>query len=100
MKNIFNYGKGKLTIGLAMALTDGRLGGRLCTESIENIRQSAANVTGIVEANEVVYGINTGFGALCDTMISAEDTSRLQHNLLMSHAVGVGRPIPQEIAKT
>src|SRR5690606_10202288 len=48
----------------------------------------------------VVYGINTGFGPLCDTVISAEDTIQLQRNLLQSHAVGVGAPIPVPIAKT
>jgi len=46
-----------------------------------------------------VYGINTGFGPLCDTHINEEDTSTLQSNLLKSHSVGIGKPIPQEIAK-
>src|SRR6202012_2682196 len=53
----------------------------------------------IVHAQIPVYGINTGFGPLCDTHINEEDTSLLQSNLLKSHSVGVGKPIPQEIAK-
>src|SRR5690606_39038533 len=54
----------------------------------------------MVSHSDAVYGINTGFGPLCDTLISAEDTVHLQHNLLQSHAVGVGAPIPASIAKT
>ena len=48
---------------------------------------------------KTVYGINTGFGPLCTTLISEEDTRKLQHNLLLSHAVGVGDPIPAEISR-
>jgi len=46
-----------------------------------------------------VYGINTGFGPLCDTQISPEDTNLLQKNLLITHAVGVGDPIAKSISK-
>src|SRR5690606_36469681 len=61
---------------------------------------SESYVKDIVNHNEVVYGINTGFGPLCDTLITPQDTANLQHNLLKSHAVGVGKPIPPPIAKT
>lgn len=53
----------------------------------------------MVSHSDVVYGINTGFGPLCDTIISAEDTTLLQHNLLQSHAAGVGDSIPAPVAK-
>jgi histidine ammonia-lyase len=53
----------------------------------------------IVHDHHPVYGINTGFGPLCDTRISEADTSLLQSNLLKSHSVGIGKPIPVEIAK-
>lgn len=100
MENTFNYGQDRLTIGKAIALTRGELQGKLGAETVENINNSAAHVDGIVAHQDIVYGINTGFGPLCDTIISAEDTSTLQHNLLMSHAVGVGQPIAADIAKT
>ena len=45
------------------------------------------------------YGINTGFGPLCTEKISLEDTETLQYNILKSHSVGVGDPIPNRIAK-
>jgi len=45
------------------------------------------------------YGINTGFGALYDKSISANDLGQLQVNLVRSHACGVGEEVPQEIVK-
>jgi len=100
MENTFNYGTDQLTVGKTIALSQGRIKGILGSEAIENIRRSSSHVDGIVADSNIVYGINTGFGPLCDTIISPEDTSRLQHNLLMSHAVGVGKPIAPDIAKT
>ncbi|MEZ4528612.1 MAG: aromatic amino acid lyase, partial [Desulfobacterales bacterium] len=46
-----------------------------------------------------IYGITTGFGALSDVSISAEDTRTLQKNLLMSHAAGVGNPLDEETVR-
>lgn len=53
----------------------------------------------LTEAGGVYYGINTGFGALCNTIISTEDLSQLQRNLVLSHACGMGEEVPQEIVK-
>jgi len=47
----------------------------------------------------VIYGINTGFGSLCNTIIPKEDLSELQYNLLRSHACGTGEFVPLEIVK-
>lgn len=49
--------------------------------------------------NEVIYGINTGFGSLYDRIISREDLGTLQRNLVMSHACGVGEEVPDEIVR-
>lgn len=46
-----------------------------------------------------VYGINTGFGSLCDTTVSKDELSQLQSNLVMSHACGTGSEVPQEVVK-
>lgn len=45
------------------------------------------------------YGINTGFGSLCNVKISGEHLSRLQENLVMSHACGTGEPVQEDIVK-
>lgn len=47
----------------------------------------------------VFYGINTGFGSLCNTQISHDELELLQYNLLRSHACGTGDFVPQEIVK-
>lgn len=96
---MFQYGSGTLTINAIKALSKGGLKGVLTDETRLKIEASAESVAKIVANKKVVYGINTGFGPLCDTRISAEQTMRLQHNLLKSHAVGVGAPIEPHLAK-
>lgn len=49
--------------------------------------------------NQPIYGINTGFGSLCDVKISNENLTHLQENLVMSHACGVGDKVPERIVK-
>lgn len=46
-----------------------------------------------------IYGINTGFGSLCNVKISNENLSQLQENLVKSHACGTGEEVPHEIVK-
>jgi histidine ammonia-lyase len=46
-----------------------------------------------------IYGINTGFGSLCNVKISNENLSQLQENLVKSHACGTGDEVPAEIVK-
>lgn len=50
-------------------------------------------------SKESIYGINTGFGALYNKTIPEKDLEKLQENLVMSHACGVGEEVPQEIVK-
>jgi histidine ammonia-lyase len=47
----------------------------------------------------VIYGINTGFGSLCDTVIPKDELSELQYNLLRSHACGTGELVPADIVR-
>lgn len=95
----FKYGINLLTARLAIDIAAGEMKGVLCTEAIEKIRASEQHVKDIVANNKTVYGINTGFGILANTAISAEDTTTLQHKILQSHSVGVGKAIPAEVAK-
>ncbi len=50
-------------------------------------------------AEKPIYGVNTGFGYLCDVKISDADLEQLQYNLLVSHACGMGDKVPDEIVK-
>jgi len=88
-----------LSIGICLDIAAGKTKGIIAGEAAIRIRASWLEVGKIVHAQKPVYGINTGFGPLCDTRISEKDTSLLQNNLLKSHSVGVGKAIPTEIAK-
>ena len=99
MSNTFFYGTDHLTSGICLAIAAGKIKGVIPAEAAENIKSSWEEVKKIVLSQQPVYGVNTGFGPLCDTHISEKDTSLLQINILKSHSVGVGNPIPQEIAK-
>ncbi|AHJ98260.1 histidine ammonia-lyase [Hymenobacter swuensis] len=47
----------------------------------------------------VIYGINTGFGSLCDKAIPASQRQQLQQNLMMSHACGTGEEVPTDLVR-
>jgi histidine ammonia-lyase len=46
-----------------------------------------------------IYGTNTGFGSLCETRVAGDEMETLQYNHVVSHAVGVGEPVPERIAR-
>lgn len=65
----------------------------------ERVRASRAHVERRLTDGAAYYGINTGFGALASKRIDPSSLEALQHNLLVSHAVGLGSPVPREIAR-
>ena len=95
----FKFGEDHLTASIAIAISEGRTKMKLSPTARKKIRSSWKIVENIVEKGHPVYGINTGFGPLCTTKISKEETKILQSNILQSHSVGVGKPIDGEIAK-
>lgn len=96
---VFQYGEDHLTASIALSIAKGTTKGILSAQTKTAIRKSADDVKKIADGDKAVYGINTGFGPLCTTQISKSETSTLQKNLLMSHAVGLGEPIRNEITK-
>jgi histidine ammonia-lyase len=72
----------------------------LSEEAKINIQQCRDYLDQKMASNETpIYGINTGFGSLCNVKISNENLSQLQENLVKSHACGTGEEVPQEIVK-
>jgi len=69
-----------------------RQGREVCIDgrALESVAAGRSVVERVTESGIPAYGINTGFGALCDTAISLDQLGRLQQNLVRSHAVGVG----------
>ena len=71
------------------------------SESCKNKIQHCATYlkNKLASGDQIIYGINTGFGSLCDTVISDEELEDLQVNLVRSHACGAGAKIPNDIVK-
>jgi histidine ammonia-lyase len=61
--------------------------------------QARQTIENALQSNRVIYGINTGFGALSEVVISKDETKQLQKNILMSHAAGVGNYLDEETTK-
>ncbi len=98
-KTVFNLGTDHLTPRLAMDIISGKITPVLDQPAREAVRRSSDLARKLAAGNEPVYGINTGFGPLCTTIIDPEDVIELQYNLLKSHSVGVGEPAPDNAVR-
>jgi len=83
-----------LALGDLLAIADSGTSIALAPEAAARVDAARAVVDRKAAADEAVYGINTGFGALAETRIPREALGALQLNLLRSHAAGVGEPLP------
>jgi len=72
---------------------------RLDASAQAAVLRSAQVVEAIVAKGEPVYGINTGFGKLASVRIEREDLETLQRNIVLSHAAGVGEPMPASVVR-
>ncbi|MEW4923985.1 histidine ammonia-lyase [Algibacter sp. 2305UL17-15] len=95
----FKYGIDVLTIEKIGAILDDKIEGELTTEAKDKVISCRKKVEVLANSNKAVYGINTGFGPLCDVKITTEQINKLQENLLITHAVGVGNPIDKRLSR-
>ena len=65
----------------------------------DELRRTRHHLESALARGEVIYGVNTGFGALSETRIAVDELGALQQNLLRSHAVGVGPALSGEIVR-
>lgn len=63
------------------------------------VEASARTVAAIIAKGDAVYGINTGFGKLANVRIGPDDLATLQRNIVLSHAAGVGEPLPRAVVR-
>ncbi|MFK8161004.1 MAG: histidine ammonia-lyase [Lewinella sp.] len=96
---MFQYGQDHLTSSKALAIARGELSTVFSPEVREKVAAAHAIVLKVSTGEAAAYGINTGFGPLCNTRIDSTQTAELQRNLLLSHSVGMGAPIETELAK-
>ena len=72
----------------------------LSDDAVIRINRSKRYLDAKIKDNKTpIYGINTGFGSLCDVKISTKNLSQLQENLVLSHACGTGDKVPKIIVK-
>ena len=91
---------GHLSISLVGRIISSRQRISISNESRERIKSCRAYLDNKINGtDELIYGINTGFGSLCNIRISDSDIEALQMNLVMSHAAGTGDTVPPEIVK-
>ncbi len=92
-------GDGPLSIEAVAAVARGAARVELAASARQKVARSRALVERWVAEGRAVYGVTTGFGALAEVAIPPEQTRLLQENILMSHAAGVGEPLPEEVVR-
>jgi histidine ammonia-lyase len=69
-------------------------------EKVKNkVKKSREVLEKLVKENQIIYGVNTGFGALSNRIISLEEIKQLQSNLIRSHSTGIGKPLNTEVVR-
>lgn len=67
---------------------------------IERVKKSRSVIEDILQSDDkAIYGVTTGFGKFADVRISPDNIDELQHRIVLSHAAGVGDPMPEEIVR-
>ncbi len=80
-------------------LSRGGVGLSISEAAYAALDRGAAAVAAIVQRGQPAYGVNTGFGRLAQTHIPKDQLELLQRNLVLSHAVGVGDPLPATVVR-
>jgi histidine ammonia-lyase len=74
-------------------------GAKLSEGALGQIKQSRAVVENLVKTGQAIYGVTTGFGKFKDVLIKPEDSVKLQRNLIVSHATGVGPDFDEAVVR-
>jgi histidine ammonia-lyase len=90
---------GNVSLSQLEAIWRNRTAAKLADEAKPAIERAARLVEKAAAGDEAVYGVNTGFGKLASVKIKAEDTEKLQRNLILSHCCGVGDVLDARIAR-
>jgi len=96
---LIKLGAEPLTLEQVWDVAHGSTDVELADEARDRMAASRAVIEELVAGDEIVYGVTTGFGSLASKRIANSDTETLQHNLLVSHAVGVGPMHSTEVVR-
>ncbi|HLV68298.1 MAG TPA: histidine ammonia-lyase [Polyangiaceae bacterium] len=90
---------GALTLEEVERVARGAAKVRLGAAALARLSSSRATLEATLDAGEVLYGVNTGFGSLAQKRVRPFELREIQKNLLRSHASGVGDPLPNEVVR-
>lgn len=100
MKNVYYIGSGELDFEIIEQIINKNLKLELAADAKERIQKCRDYLDQKIESQKTpMYGITTGFGSLCNKNISPDELTRLQENLVKSHACSVGEEISPVIVK-
>ena len=89
----------ELTIEQVIAVARHNEQVRISETAKEKINRARAYVDEKLAQKAVIYGLTTGFGKFSDTFVPEQETAALQRNLIISHACGMGAPLPREVVR-
>ncbi|MGL6131683.1 MAG: histidine ammonia-lyase, partial [Fusobacteriaceae bacterium] len=99
MKSVVTLGNERLTLENFMNVVRQRYFIEITDEAYAKIEKSRVYVEKLINDSKIVYGLTTGFGKFSDVVISKDETSDLQKNLIISHSCGVGEAFSEEIVR-
>lgn len=98
--NSYSIIPGKLSlVFLKQVLDQDDISFSLHNKSYKNIEESVETVNDLIRKGHIIYGANTGFGKLANTLINKSDLVKLQHNLIASHCTGVGEIVDDNVVR-
>jgi len=98
MKN-FTITGDAITVDDCYAIVESGAQIALSPEAEERIKRCRATIEKLMAENRTIYGVNTGFGKLSNTRIKNDEAESLQQNIVISHACGVGKPLPSNVVR-
>jgi histidine ammonia-lyase len=95
----FQLQPGQLQLADLKNVLDNPIRLHLDPDCIPKLEAAAAVVSEVMQEGRTVYGINTGFGLLANTRIEADELETLQRSIVLSHAAGIGEPLPEHTVR-
>ncbi|NIG73945.1 histidine ammonia-lyase [Klebsiella sp. Ap-873] len=98
-KKLCSLTPGSVSLATLREIYHGNVLLRLDPGAVAAVERALGTVEAIVAHGDVVYGINTGFGKLAQTTIATDHLAELQRNLVLSHSVGLGEALPDDVVR-
>ena len=99
-KKYFDISKKNLSLNELESLLNTQQKILINPTSISKINKSNIFLNNTInQEDSLIYGVNTGFGSLCDTEVEKDKIKLLQENLILSHACGIGEVVPEHIVQ-